>query len=179
MASIFSHVLIPVAARMGLGSSTVSNRLLLIAALASIIPDADVIAFAYGIPYGDALGHRGFTHSITFALLCGLATAVFAEQLNTSKKTAFILVFISTISHGLLDSLTNGGLGIAFFWPLDNARYFLPWHPIEVSPIGIRNFFTARGLTVLRSEFVWVFVPAFVSVIILRVFLNRPQTDQT
>jgi len=37
--------------------------------------------------------------------------------------------------------MTNGGLGIAFFSPFDPARYFLPWRPILVSPIGASVFF--------------------------------------
>ena len=69
-------------------------------------------------------------------------------------------LFIATASHGLLDAMTDGGLGVAFFSPLDNSRYFLPWRPIRVSPIGITPFFTARGLAVLKSEFVWIWIPA-------------------
>ncbi|HVR39947.1 MAG TPA: metal-dependent hydrolase, partial [Thermoanaerobaculia bacterium] len=40
--------------------------------IASILPDADVAGFAFGIPYGSMFGHRGFTHSILFALLASL-----------------------------------------------------------------------------------------------------------
>jgi hypothetical protein len=31
-----------------------------------------------------------------------------------------------TASHGMLDAMTDGGLGVAFFAPFDNARYFFP-----------------------------------------------------
>jgi inner membrane protein len=64
-----------------------------------------------------------------------------------------------TASHGLLDALTDGGLGVAFFAPFDAGRYFLPWTPIRVSPIGL-GFFSARGAEVLASEVVWVWLPA-------------------
>jgi len=40
--------------------------------------------------------------------------------------------------------MTKGGLGVAFFSPFDNSRYFLPWRPIRVSPIAIHRFFSAR-----------------------------------
>ncbi|MGH7489464.1 MAG: metal-dependent hydrolase, partial [bacterium] len=56
--------------------------------------------------------------------------------------------------------LTDGGLGVAFFSPIDTARYFFPWHPIKVSPISVGRFFSGRGLSVLRSEMIWVWVPA-------------------
>jgi inner membrane protein len=60
----------------------------------------------------------------------------------------------------LLDAMTDGGLGVAFFSPFDNHRYFLPWTPIRVSPIGAARFWSARGLAVLRSEFFWIWLPA-------------------
>jgi len=56
--------------------------------------------------------------------------------------------------------MTDGGLGVAFFSPLDNHRYFLPWRPIHVSPIGIERFFTDRGIAVLQSELLWIWLPA-------------------
>lgn len=62
-------------------------------------------------------------------------------------------------SHGLLDTLTNGGLGAALFWPFDNARHFAPFTPIAVSPIGIANFISERGLRVLISEAIWIWTP--------------------
>jgi len=55
--------------------------------------------------------------------------------------------------------MTNGGLGIAFFWPFTDTRYFLPWQPIEVSPIGAARFLNQRGLEVLQSELIWVVLP--------------------
>ena len=64
-----------------------------------------------------------------------------------------------TASHGMLDAMTDGGRGIAFFAPFDDTRYFLPFRPIKVSPIGIA-FLSTRGLTVLWSEFLWVWIPA-------------------
>jgi inner membrane protein len=82
--------------------------------------------------------------------------------------------FAVTASHGLLDAVTNGGLGIAFFAPFDGTRYFLPWRPVEVSPIGLAAFFTARGLEVLKSEFVWIWIPA--SVIFLGAWLFELRT---
>ena len=66
--------------------------------------------------------------------------------------------FLATVSHGLLDALTNGGLGVAFFSPFDTTRYFFPFRPIQVSPIGA-HFFSARGISVVQSELLWVWLP--------------------
>ena len=77
------------------------------------------------------------------------------------SKTWWVLVthfFLVTASHGVLDALTNGGLGVAFFAPFDNTRYFFPWTPIVVSPIGA-DFFGLRGLHVITSEVLFVWVP--------------------
>jgi inner membrane protein len=59
-------------------------------------------------------------------------------------------------SHGLLDAMTTGGLGVAFFAPFSAERYFFPWRPILVSPIGIERFLSPRGAAVLMSELQWV-----------------------
>ena len=163
MATIFAHALVPVAVRIGVGPGHISKQLLFVAALATIVPDLDVIAFWFSIPYSDTLGHRGFTHSIAFAGIAGLVAAFFARRLNSTAKVSFWLVFVSMLSHPLLDSLTNGGLGVAFLWPLSDARYFMPWQPIMISPIGIRGFFEARSIQVLISEFYWILLPLSVA----------------
>ena len=75
-----------------------------------------------------------------------------------------LFFFLATASHGLLDALTDGGLGVAFFSPFDTRRYFLPWRPVEVSPIGL-GFFGPQGLRVIRSEMVWIWLPSLVLVV--------------
>jgi inner membrane protein len=50
-------------------------------------------------------------------------------------------------SHGILDAMTDGGLGVAFFSPFDDTRCFFPFRPIKVSPIGL-SFFSC-GLDVM------------------------------
>ncbi len=124
-----------------------------------MIPDLDVVAFSFGISYSDILGHRGLTHSLGFALLPGSLALISASSLRTTRAAALLFVFVATASHGLLDMLTNGGLGIALWWPFSDERYFFPARPIEVSPIGIRPFLGRAGAAVLGSELVWVWLP--------------------
>ena len=134
----------------------------------AMLPDADVLGFAFGIRYRDMLGHRGLTHSLTFALVVGCAAALlFLQTAPTLRKGWLLFViyfFVVTASHGLLDAMTNGGLGVAFFAPFSNVRYFLPWRPMEVSPLGLDAFFGARGLVVLWSEIKWIWIPSAVVV---------------
>jgi inner membrane protein len=76
------------------------------------------------------------------------------------RARLFVYLFLAAGSHGLLDAMTNGGLGVAFFSPFENGRYFLPFRPIRVSPIGVTRFFTSRGVAILQSEIVWIWIPA-------------------
>lgn len=148
----------------------------------SMFPDIDVIGFRLGIPYGDFWGHRGFTHSLVFAALLAAVVMVAIPRAQSAMGNGLLLtyLFLATASHGLLDAMTNGGLGVAFFSPFNNRRYFLPWRPIRVSPIGVTRFFGARGLAILQSEMLWVWIPAILviaTVMVLR--RSRAQTVAT
>lgn len=171
MPTILSHAIVPLALGVGLGKNIISRRLLLAGVVASIAPDFDVVAFRFGIAYAHEFGHRGASHSIACAVALGLLALLFAPQLRAGRVAAFAFVGISTLSHGLLDTFTNGGLGVALYWPWSELRLFARWQPIEVSPIGWR-FVSARGIAVLRSELLWIWLPAL-SVGSLLVMLRR------
>ena len=149
-----------------LGGSSAAGRMparfWFLSVLCSIVPDADVLGLRLGISYEDMLGHRGLSHSLVFALvLSSIVTfLVFPRvQQRWTRLLLFSYFFTATASHGILDAMTDGGLGIAFFAPFDNTRYFFAFRPIKVSPIGL-SFFSARGLDVIRSEFLWLCIPA-------------------
>ena len=163
MASAFSHAVAALSIGTCFYRRDIPKRVWVVGALCSILPDIDAVGFRFGIPYGDFWGHRGFTHSLVFAaLLSGASTAMLARSstVGIRRFTLFAYLFLATASHGVLDAITNGGLGVAFFSPFDNRRYFLPWRPIRVSPISITRFFSARGYAVLQSELLWIWVPA-------------------
>ncbi|HEX8160390.1 MAG TPA: metal-dependent hydrolase [Pyrinomonadaceae bacterium] len=159
MPTIFTHAVAATAISRSWTRGPAPPRFWVLTALCAMLPDADVLGFAFGIGYGDALGHRGLTHSLAFALCAGLAVVAAAfREVETFSRRWWSLVacfFVATASHGALDALTNGGRGVAFFAPFDATRYFFPWRPIEVSPIGL-GFFTGRGVEVIESEVVWV-----------------------
>ena len=162
MASAFSHIAVPAVLYASFKSETVNFRLFVLAAVCSVFPDIDVIGFTFGIPYGSQWGHRGFTHSLFFALCLAYLLTYFHRQLRSKPWAVFWLCFVSCASHAFLDAMTNGGLGVALYWPFSFKRIFLPFRPIEVSPIGVSSFFSERGLRVIASEFVWVLLPALV-----------------
>jgi inner membrane protein len=159
VASALSHPAVPLAIAAAAGSAAVPPRLTLLACAVSVLPDIDALGYWAGIPYDAPLGHRGLTHSLFFAAVLALAGAAFAKRLGVSRAVVLAVLFLAAASHGLLDAMTTGGMGVAFFAPFSNARSFLPWRPIAVSPIGIERFFSERGLTILVSELTWIWAP--------------------
>jgi inner membrane protein len=159
MPTIISHPAVPLALALGLGRQIVSDRLLLAGIAASMLPDLDIVAFPLGISYAGDLGHRGVSHSLLFAALMVLVATCAFRALSTTASRAFWFVLVATASHGVLDAFTNGGLGVAFFWPWSGERYFAPIRPIEVSPLSIQLFFSEMATQVLLSELTYVWAP--------------------
>lgn len=162
MCSILTHPVVPMALSVFLPQGAASPKLLLAGVACSIIPDLDVIGFGFGIRYSDMLGHRGLTHSILFAAALGALLGFTLFRDGQGVQWVIFFLFLSTLSHTLLDMLTNGGLGVALFAPFSNERYFFPWRPIEVSPIGVGSFFSEWGVRVILSELKWVWLPSAV-----------------
>ena len=159
MPTILSHPAVPLALAWGLGRKVVSKPLLAAGVAASVFPDLDVLAFHLGIPYAAEWGHRGFSHSLLFALIVAVVGAGLSRPLRSTAKRVFWFLFVAAASHGTLDAFTNGGLGIAFLWPFSNERFFAPLHPIEVAPLGISRFLSQKGVVVLWSEVLWIWLP--------------------
>lgn len=131
----------------------------ILSAVLPMLPDLDVLAFPLGIPFGSMWGHRGITHSLAAAALIGAVTAGLARRrLDARWAPLAAWFFVVMASHGLLDALTDGGAGIAFFAPFAAARYHFPWHVMPVSPIGLR-FFSAWGWHTFAGELVRVWLP--------------------
>ena len=67
-------------------------------------------------------------------------------------------------------------MGVALLAPIDNTRYFFPWRPIAVSPLGLRPFFTLRGIAILANEALWVGVPSL-SIACIGAWVRRPTSS--
>ena len=160
MATPLSHLAVPLALTVALGPDLVPRGLLVLALACALLPDLDALGLWLGIPYEHPLGHRGFTHSLPFAAALAGAGTLLAPAVGAQPAVSFCVLAVSAASHGLLDGMTNGGLGIAFFSPFSQRRHFLPWRVIEVSPLRPSALFSRRGLCVLRSELRWVWVPS-------------------
>jgi inner membrane protein len=178
MATIISHAVAAAGIAGLFPARSLPRRVWIAGAIFSMVPDADVLSFRFGIAYGDVLGHRGFTHSLLFAAVLGaLATfAMFPTARDAVHRgVVWLYLFLATASHGVLDALTNGGHGVAFFAPFDNSRYFFPFSPIEVSPIGIPRFLSARGAEVLVNEMLWIWLPSLLLLIAPKLLRPKKQ----
>jgi len=129
----------------------------------SMWPDLDAVGFEMGVPYGAPFGHRGATHSFLAAVVVAGLVAAFGKR----RWRLFVFCLAVAASHPLLDTLTDGGLGIALFWPFTDRRYFLPdaLRVIPVAPIGARML-SLRGLYVTLVElaefsplWIWSLIP--------------------
>jgi inner membrane protein len=141
-------------------------RFLLISAACSTLPDLDTWLMRAGVPSSSMLGHRGFLHSPFFALMLSLLVMlIFFRKGRLFSARSLLLTlyfFLLTASHGLIDAMTDGGAGVAFLAPFSNDRYFLPWRPIQVAPLGL-GIFSARGQQVLADELAWIILPALLA----------------
>jgi inner membrane protein len=170
MASAFSHAVVAVAMGRAFRKEELRGRELGLGAFCSVLPDLDVIGFPLGIQYGDMWGHRGLTHSVLFAaLLAGTLVALwYRGKPAITMAGLYLYFFLCTASHGVLDAMTDGGLGVAFFSPFDTTRYFFPVRPVLVSPIGVNEFFSAYGARVLANEAVWIGLPSLALFLLVR-----------
>lgn len=138
----------------------------------SVIPDLDVVAFKLGIPYAHMFGHRGFSHSLVFALLLSLMTCLVlfrgVARFSSIKWWGFFsITFAAVSSHGLLDAATDAGLGVGLFIPFSQERIFYEYRPIRTASVNPLAFFSSRSLAILWSEAVWVWLPLFLTSIIV------------
>jgi inner membrane protein len=171
MASAFTHAAAALALGTAFRNPGPPARFWLLGAAFAAAPDLDAIGYWLGVPYDSDFGHRGFSHSLfSAALLASVGLLAIRDRVVARGRT-WLFLFLATASHGVLDALTTGGGGVAFFAPFHHERYFFPWRPIVVSPMSVRRFFSDRGVRVLASELVWVWIPALafaVSAVALR-----------
>lgn len=178
MPTIFTHAAVAVAGAYANPGKRVNRRLLFTFLFCALLPDVDGLGYLYFyIPFDHVLGHRGLTHSLPFAAAVSLALGFLLFYRCNHDSTAwwhyagaFFLVFLSHIG---LDALTRVDSGIAFLSPFDTTRYVSPWQPIVISPMNPGALLGPRGVRVLVSELLWVWIPTAVLVSAARIFLRR------
>ncbi len=163
MPSAVTHTAVGVAASIAFGPQNAPPHFWLLSVACSTIPDIDATGLLFGVPYRHFFGHRGFFHSFFFCALLAffVSSLLLPDAVMFSRRWLVYLVFFFLVSagHGILDMFTDGSLGVALLSPFDPGRYRSPWRPIVVSPMNVKSFFSYRGLTVMKNEMVWVWLP--------------------
>jgi len=130
-------------------------------AIAGTLPDLDVFLSPFNHPIDAALMHRGFSHSIVFALLTSPVLAWLIHRLYKKKHPFNLwlkLFFLAIITHPMLDIFTN--YGTEFFWPFSlritfNSVFVLdPLYTIPFAICLLISLFLRRDHR-LRSKFNW------------------------
>ena len=134
------------------------------------IADVDVIGFLLGIPYDQFFGHRGFFHSIFFALIVTMFLIGFwfrdAERFSRRWYFYFGFFFLLSASHGILDAFTQGSIGVALLSPFDSTRYFFPWTPLSM--IRTKVFLRTWSFAAIRNELLYVWLPSLFIIVVAR-----------
>lgn len=150
----------PALPRLRAGHKSHSPRLLLAGIALAMVPDMDVLSFKLGVAYGNAFGHRGFTHSLLFAFVVPILCVLIGRRwLKASLTRCWLFLTVSLLSHSLLDSITTGGKGVGWLWPWSDERFFAPWQVIKVAPFALSRYATPYGHQVILSELLWVWLP--------------------
>jgi inner membrane protein len=118
-------------------------------ALLAMLPDADVLLVA--------LGHRGASHSLFFAVAVGVLVGLIARHLGARGVRTAIVAAIAVASHGLLDAVGEGGRGIPLLWPFCEQRFMSPWRVLPDAPRGL-EFLSWSGVVNITVEFIF-FLP--------------------
>ena len=100
----------------------VGNKAILWGAIAGTLPDLDVLLRYFTDEISSTQMHRGFSHSIVFAVLIApllgwIAKKIHFELKEVSFKDWTKLFFWTTVTHPLLDAHTTWGT--QFFWPFN------------------------------------------------------------
>jgi len=167
MASLFTHVAVPLVARRAVGvPEGIERRLDVALVLVSIWPDLDFATLPFEVRPGDLLGHRGLTHSIFVAIAVGLVASLLFPK-SARRRVAPLLVVVA-LSHPIIDALTAGDLGVALFWPITRARLSFPFALVATCPVGLDEWLGYWGLLTIANEALYIVTPLALGVAFAR-----------
>lgn len=101
----------------------VGNKAMAWGAVAGTIPDLDVLSGFFLNDFESLLFHRGFSHSILFAIIASPILAYLVNKIHASDATFrdwLRLFFWCIVTHPLLDIFTN--YGTQLFYPFSDYR---------------------------------------------------------
>ena len=92
-----------------------------------------------------------------FSLLAaGLLTWLISRLIknidHVGSRFLMILFAMVIASHGILDAMTDAGLGVMLLSPFSHERFFLPWRPFYAPPIRMCDLSLYHLQLIIRSE---------------------------
>jgi inner membrane protein len=128
-----------------------------------ILANAADFDFGFSVFFGLSGWHRGFTHSISFALLfTSILIIWFGWRDRLREALAYGLAYAS---HCILDfATTKEGHGVEILFPFTTERFGLRWFGLSEVPsrLPLIDILTAIGLEIL------IFAPLFVIILWLK-----------
>jgi inner membrane protein len=180
MPSIVAHAVAGAALGSAFSPSHRTRRVWIAAAICAALPDIDALGRPFGnLGYESFFGgHRGFTHSVAFAVLLGalVVWGFFRDSRWKRVRPQLWATFaLATASHGVLDAFSTIGNGVAFWAPFSWTHYEFVWKPL--GEVGPEPRGPDRLLALVGNELLWVGLPALMVVAVAR-FIRRGPREQ-
>lgn len=150
------------------------------AAFLACLPDADL---ALGFLIGDPdRFHHGPAHSLAFAAVIAVVTAVLSWRLETGRLRLAFIAFAAVASHGFLDMLRTADTpraGVQYLWPLSQDFMNLPWHILYHAPELDAFTPSVAALYLVRNAVAEIVIvgPFLALTVLWRKFRRRPLPD--
>jgi inner membrane protein len=164
MSSFVAHAITGIAvlevARISRPPSFEERRWLVAFPAVAALPDVDTVLAAVGgsrfeflsLPGGYPI-HRGVTHSLVFALACGLFAAMLAMPKAPRRWFSdWPWLALAAATHPLIDSLMGLGAGIPLFWPLSGERFL---SSSRFVPVAYFSYSVSGLVSLLWNPAVW------------------------
>lgn len=127
-----------------------------------LLANAADLDFVLVFAFNSRNWHRGFTHSIVFALATFL---LFALPLGRRRLQAAIAYGAAFASHAVLDyCTTKEGRGLELLWPFSRERLALGWWGLSEMPSKLS---AVQILEAAAVEFA-LFTPLLLGVVVVR-----------
>jgi inner membrane protein len=146
-------------------------RLYLPLFIGAILANTADFDFGFSVFFGLKGWHRGFTHSIFFALIFTLVLMILFGKKRFRETLAFGLAYSS---HCILDfATTKKGNGLEFLFPFSTDRFGLRWFGLSEIPsrLSMIEILNTIGLELL------IFAPILVFVLRLRTFVKKGEIE--
>ena len=150
----------------------------LLAVVLANLPDIDFLPGAWVGETGRF--HRGPTHSLAAAVICGLVAGLIARvwKKDSFKKSAWF-AFMAYASHIVLDFFSEAHSQMVIFWPFSSARFSSPFyfHAMKEDSLkltgGLGDFLRSmlsRGFFhMILNEFAIIFIFWFAASVIAEI----------